>query len=190
MRGREGGARTYPAGELVGALLGGAGDGALGEEARAEEVDGHGRGRVRRRRHLGSSPADGFPNRRSQLAPPSLLRAAWCSGRPTGSKATRCDSVLFPWLSERPTDHRPAAGSHVTTDGALFVPATPASLCEHPPSRQDVAAVIDKAVVSINSTARGRDGLKTVVDEKTRSNRLSYVKKADTSVNQSLKEPV
>jgi hypothetical protein len=37
---------TYPPGELVGALLGGAGDGALGEEARAEEVDGH-------RRHPG-----------------------------------------------------------------------------------------------------------------------------------------
>jgi hypothetical protein len=33
-----------PLGELVGALLGGAGDGPLGEQPRAEEVDGHGRG--------------------------------------------------------------------------------------------------------------------------------------------------
>ena len=48
---------VYPGGELVGALLGCAGDGALGEEARAEEVDGHGRGRVRRHREPTSSPA-------------------------------------------------------------------------------------------------------------------------------------
>ena len=44
-------ARTYTLGKVVGPLLGGAGDGALGEEARAEEVDGHGRRRVRRHPH-------------------------------------------------------------------------------------------------------------------------------------------